>query len=95
MNKANEIIGGVTGTAISFAGVTIENIDHLVSIICGVIGLCITIVTCIVIPLIRKVLEAKKDGKIDDKEMDEIINTIEDGAGKVKDEIDKINKGGK
>lgn len=94
MKNAKELIGCAAGTAISFAGTTIENVDHLVSIICGVIGLAITI-TCAIIPLVRKIRNAKKDGKIDDKEMDDIIDTIKDGADKVKDEIDKINKKGK
>ena len=90
MNNTKNIIGGLTGTAVSFLGTTIENADHLISIVCGISGLIITIVTCLVIPLIRKIREAKKDGRIDDREIDEIIDTLKDGSDKVKDEIDKI-----
>ena len=92
MNNTKNLIGGMTGTAVSFLGMTIENADHFVSIICGISGLIITIITCLVIPLIRKIREAKKDGKIDDREMDEIIDTLKKGSDKVKEKIDEINE---
>ena len=89
MNKNNiqNFICGSIGSAISFAGCSaqaLEEMDHIFSIVCGVIGVIITVSTCIVIPLIRKIRAAKADGRITKEEVHDIIDTIKDGVDKLK-----------
>lgn len=69
-------IGSLLGNVLSMIGVAltpeqIENTEHVMSIICMVLGLLITIITAVIIPLIKWWKEAKKDGKIDDEEKEE------------------------
>ena len=69
-----KFIGSVVGNFLSILGVSLseqslENLEHVMSIVCMVIGLLITIITAVIIPLIRWWKEAKKDGKIDEEEV--------------------------
>lgn len=88
MNTQKEFIGGICGTLISSAGMWAE-IESIVSIVCAVVGLCITIVTCVVIPVWKKVRDAKKDGAIDPEEAEDIANTMKDGIDRINDKIKK------
>ena len=88
MNTHKEFIGGICGTLISSAGMWAE-IESIVSIVCAVVGLCITIVTCVVIPVWRKWREAKKDGAIDPDEAEDIANTIKHGIDSINDDRKK------
>lgn len=88
MNTQKELIGGICGTLISSAGMWAD-IESIVSIICAVVGLIITIVTCVVIPVWKKVREAKKDGAIDPDEAEDIANTMKNGIDKINDDIKK------
>ena len=64
-NLSNAIVG-TFGSLISAVGVSIssETLDHIVSMICAVIGLLITTITCLVIPIIKWYKKARKDGDI-------------------------------
>ena len=88
MNTQKEFIGGICGTLISSAGMWAE-IESIVSIVCAVVGLCITIFTCVVIPVWKKWREAKKDGAIDPEEAEDIANTIKHGIDSINDDIKK------
>ena len=88
MNTHKEFIGGICGTLISSAGMWAE-IESIVSIVCAVVGLCITIVTCVVIHIKKKWREAKKDGAIDPDEAEDIANTIKHGIDSINDDIKK------
>lgn len=88
MNTQKEFIGGICGTLISSAGMWAE-IESIVSIVCAVVGLCITIFTCVVIPVWKKWREAKKDGAIDPDEAEDIANTIKHGIDSINDDIKK------
>lgn len=89
-NLPNAIVGTI-GSFISAVGIAVssEQLDHIVSIICAVIGLLITLITCLIIPLIKWYKNAKKDGKIDEEELDDLSHILQDG----KNEIDKHNQG--
>ena len=79
MDNVKSFIGGVSGSAVSFLGLSLEDADHIVGIICGVVGLIITIVSTVIIPLLRRIKKAKADGKITFDEVADIIeNTTED-----------------
>ena len=82
---------GMFGVALSASSLvappdTLQRIDLIISIICSILGLLFTITTVIVIPVVKKIIKAKKnDGKIDLDEAEDIVNTLKDG-------IDKMDK---
>ena len=84
MNVKNFLISSI-GVATSFTGMAISTtqLSEIISIITGVLGLIIVIVTSIIIPLVKWFIKAKKDGKIDDEEIIEACDIIENGAEKI------------
>ena len=88
-NLPNAIVG-LIGSVISAIGLSVsaETIDHVVSTICSIMGLLITLTACLFIPIIKWYKNAKKDGKITEEELDDLSHIIEDG----KNEIDKHNQ---
>lgn len=87
MIDKNELIGGLTGSFISFSGLAIADIDHIVNIVTGILGFLVTLVAVIIIPLIKWYIKAKKDGKITADEVVEGLETLKDGAEELKDTI--------
>ena len=76
--KAGRIIGSVVGNAVSLVGLSMTDnqlatTESVVSIVCTILGLLITIICAIVIPLIQWWNKAKKDGKITEDEVKEAI----------------------
>ena len=95
MNNNNNVklACGIVGTLMSSVGLTATaEVEQIVSIVCTILGLLITIISCVAIPIIKSVIKAKADGKITTDEVNEIIDTADRGISKVKDEIDDINK---
>ena len=80
-------IGAFIGNALAVGG-WLADLESIVSIICCVAGFMITFVTCVIVPVWKKIRDAKADGKLDPDELDEIAGTLQDG-------IDKIKKDGK
>ena len=95
MADDGKLIGGMFGTAISAvgAGLSVTDLQAIVSIIATVIGLMITIMTGVVIPVIKKYKKAKEDGKVTIDETIDMIETAKDGLDKAKEEISKKHKG--
>lgn len=95
MQEDGKLIGGMFGTAISAvgAGLSVTELQAIISIIATVIGLIITIVTSVVIPVIKKWKKAKEDGKVTVDEAIDIIEAAKDGLDKAKEEIGKNPKG--
>ena len=87
MDNVKSFIGGVSGSAVSFLGLSLEDADHIVGIICGVVGLIITIVSTVIIPLLRRIKKAKADGKITLDEVADIIENTTEDIKKVNDNI--------
>ena len=86
-------LGGLCGVVLSSLGIGLGDIEAIVSIVCSVIGLLITIVFAVIIPVVKKVIAAKKnDGKIDLDEAADIVETLEEGLKDVQSDIDKKNK---
>lgn len=88
------IIGSVLGNVFSILGVTlsaeqIDTAESIVSIICMVLGITITIISAIIIPLVKWYKQAKQDGKIDENEVDELVDIISDGVDEVKEQLPK------
>ena len=86
---------GMFGVALSASSLiappdTLQKVDLITSIICSVLGLLFTITTVIIIPVVKKIIKAKKnDGKIDLNEAEDIVNTLKDGIDKVHQDKEK------
>lgn len=80
-------IGAFLGNVLSVGG-WLADLENIVSIICCIAGFLITFVTCVIVPVWKKIRVAKADGKLDPDELDEIAGTLQDG-------IDQIKKDGK
>lgn len=88
-----QAIGGFFGVVLSGAGIGLGDLESIVSIICSIIGLLITITFVVVIPVIKKIIAAKRnDGKIDLDEAAEIEKTLEEGLKQAQSDIDKTEK---
>ena len=87
MDNVKSFIGGVSGSAVSFLGLSLEDADHIVGIICGVVGLIITIISTVILPLLRRIKKAKADGKITLDEVTDIIENTTEDIKKVNDNI--------
>lgn len=80
-------IGALLGNVLSVGG-WLADLENIVSIVCCIAGFLITFVTCVIVPVWKKIRDAKADGKLDPDELNEIAGTLQDG-------IDKIKKDGK
>ena len=87
MDNVKSFIGGVSGSAVSFLGLSLEDADHIVGIVCGVVGLIITIISTVIVPLLRRIKKAKADGKITLDEVSNIIESTTEDIKKVNDNI--------
>ena len=87
MDNVKSFIGGVSGSAVSFLGLSLEDADHIVGIVCGVVGLIITIISTVIVPLLRRIKKAKADGKITLDEVTDIIESTTEDIKKVNDNI--------
>ena len=84
MSESEKLCGALIGNVVSTAG-WLQDMENIVSIVCCIAGLIITLITCVIVPVWKKIAEAKKDGVITPDELDEIADTLQDG-------IDSINK---
>lgn len=80
-------IGALIGNALAVGG-WLADLENIVSIVCCIAGFLITFVTCVIVPVWKKIRDAKADGKLDPEELEEIAGTLQDG-------IDQIKKDGK
>ena len=87
MDNVKSFIGGVSGSAISFLGLSLEDADHIIGIVCGVVGILITIVSTVILPLLRRIKKAKEDGKITLDEVADIIENTTEDIKKINDDV--------
>lgn len=83
MNSSEKWLGALIGNAVTTAG-WLQDMENIVSIVCCIAGLLITIVTCVIVPLWKKISKAKEDGKLTPDELQDIADTLKDGIGKIK-----------
>lgn len=83
----NKTVGGLIGTCISSMGasLSLDDVQTIISIVVTVLGFMITITTTVIIPVCKKIRDAKKDGKITLEELEDINNTVKDSIDKVKE----------
>ena len=84
MSETEKLCGALIGNVVSTAG-WLQDMENIVSIVCCIAGLIITLITCVIVPVWKKIAEARKDGVITPDELGEIADTLQDG-------IDSINK---
>lgn len=87
MNESEKLLGALIGNAVSTAG-WLQDMENIVSIVCCIAGLIITLITCVIVPVWKKIQEARKDGVITPDELDGIADALQDGL----DQINKENK---
>ena len=91
MGYEDKLMCGVVGTAVSAAGVglSINELQAIISIIITVIGFIISVVVPFILKIVKKIKHAKADGHITEEEAKDIMNTvIEDG----KDVLDQAKE---
>ena len=91
MNNTEKLCGALIGNVIATAG-WLQDMENIVSIVCCIAGFIITLITCVIVPVWKKILEAKKDGKITPDELGEITDTLQDGLEKIDPNLDKDKK---
>lgn len=93
----DKLVYGILGTAIGAVGtgLSITEIQAIISIIITVSGFLISVVLPLVIKLVNKIKKAKEDGVVTKEEMDDIIETgkeIIDSTGKFIEDQKKEEK---
>ena len=88
----DKLLYGVVGTAVSAtgAGLSVTEIQAIVSIIVTISGFVISVLIPLIIKLYKKIKAAKEDGVITKEEIDDIASTgkeIVDESSKVIDEV--------
>ena len=85
MSESEKLLGALIGNAVSTAG-WLQDMENIVSIVCCIAGLIITLNTCVIVPVWKKIAEAKKDGVLTPDELDEIADALQDGLDQIKKE---------
>ncbi len=88
----DKLLYGITGTVVGAAGagLSVTEIQAIVSIIVTVLGFIISVLIPLGIKLYHKIKDAKADGKITKEEVDDIASTVKeivDESSKLKDEV--------
>ena len=73
--NSGKLIAGTIGTLVSFAGyqISLDEINQIVSIVCSILGILITFIGVVIVPFVKKLKEAKSDGKITIDEVEDIV----------------------
>lgn len=91
MGYEDKLVCGIVGTAVSAAGTSlaISDAQAIISIVITVAGFIISVVIPFILKIVKKIKDAKADGKITEDEAKDIMNTvIEDG----KDVLDQAKE---
>ena len=89
------LVGGTVGTMLSALSINVDNlhsIESITAITCTVLGLLITIITSVIIPLCKWYAQSKKDGKISADEVVEGAQTLKDGLQDIQNKLEDKNK---
>lgn len=94
----DKLVMGVAGTAVSAvgAGLSVTELQAIVSIIITVLGFVISVLIPTIIKIVKKVKAAKEDGVVTDEEKKEIIDEITNGGKTIieagKDVVESVKK---
>ena len=92
MLQEDKIMIGILGTSISAvgAGLSVTELQAIVSIIVTVLGFIISVLIPLCVKLYNKIKDAKEDGKIDKEEMEDIVYTGKEILDETKKVIDEV-----
>ena len=84
---------GIAGTMVSAAGagLSVTELQAIISIIVTVAGFVISVLIPLLLKLAAKIKAAKEDGKVDKEEMKDILSTGQEILEETKKVIDKID----
>ena len=84
MKPINELLAGTLGTGTCAVGTALQTNDVLqtISLVITILG---GIMTLIVLPILNWYRKSKEDGKITKEEIDEGLDTLQEGFEKLKD----------
>ena len=87
-----KLMMGIIGTAVSAtgAGLSVTELQAIISIIVTIAGFVISVLIPLIIKLVHKIKEAKKDGKIEKEEMEDILSTGKEIVDETKKVIDEV-----
>ena len=93
MMQEDKILVGLLGTSISAvgAGMSVTELQAIISMIVTVAGFIISVLIPLCVKLYNKIKEAKKDGKVDKEELEDIMSTGKEIVDETKEFIDKID----
>ena len=88
----DKMLFGVVGTAVSAtgAGLSVTEIQAIVSIVVTVLGFIISVLIPLGIKLFQKIKKAREDGKINKEELNDIIETGKEIVDETKKVVDDI-----
>ena len=92
MMQEDKIMIGILGTSVSAvgAGLSVTELQAIISIIVTVLGFIISVLIPLIIKLFNKIKYAKADGKVDKEEMEDIISTGKEILDETKKVIDEV-----
>ena len=92
MMQEDKIMIGILGTSLSAvgAGLSVTELQAIISIIVTVLGFIIAVLVPLIIKLVNKIKDAKADGKVDKEEMEDIISTGKEILDETKKVIDEV-----
>ena len=88
----DKIMIGILGTSVSAvgAGLSVTELQAIISIIVTVLGFIISVLIPLCIKLYNKIKNAKADGKVDKEEMEDIFSTGKEILDETKKVIDEV-----
>ena len=92
MLQEDKIMIGILGTSVSAigAGLSVTELQAIISIIVTVLGFIISVLIPLCVKLYNKIKSAKADGKVDKEEMEDIIYTGKEILDETKKVIDEV-----
>lgn len=92
MLQEDKIMIGILGTSVSAigAGLSVTELQAIVSIIVTVLGFIISVLIPLCVKIYNKIKLAKEDGKVDKEEMEDIISTGKEILDETKKVIDEV-----
>ena len=92
MMQEDKIMIGILGTSVSAigAGLSVTELQAIISIIVTVLGFIISVLIPLCVKLYNKIKDAKEDGKVDKEEMEDIIYTGKEILDETKKVIDEV-----
>ena len=92
MMQEDKILVGLLGTSISAvgAGLSVTELQAIVSMIVTIAGFIISVLIPLCVKLYHKIKDAKKDGKVDKEELEDIMSTGKEILDETKKVIDEV-----